>query len=193
MLKVSSIFYSIQGEGFHAGTAAVFVRLYGCNLTCDFCDDELHKTVMREYSFDTLLHEVSQYGSKTVIITGGEPTLYDLNPFIRFMQSHGYYVAIETNGYNFLNVQAADWITYSPKDWETVHTQGFDEIKCIVDMQSNIDLLLQIETDKPFFIQPKNAMHTPNMENVRFCVELVKRYPQKFRLSLQMHKFIGVD
>ncbi len=193
MLKVSSIFYSIQGEGAHAGCANIFVRLYGCNLTCDFCDDELHKTTMEEMTFEEVYRRIKVYPAKNVIITGGEPTIYDLNPFITFLHQKGYYVSIETNGYNFSHVKKADWITYSPKDWNHVEKEGFDELKFIVDRNSPVGKLLQIESVKHIFIQPQNFMHTPNMENVRYCVELVKKYPQKFRLSLQMHKFIGVD
>lgn len=193
MLKVSSIFYSIQGEGAHAGIANVFIRLYGCNLTCDFCDDELHKTVMEELDFDTVYERIKSYPAKRVIITGGEPTIYDLREFIRFLHKKGYYVSVETNGYDFASIKNADWITYSPKDWDAIKEEGFDELKFIVDKDSPIEKLLQINTTQPVFIQPKNYMHQPNMENVHHCVELVKKYPHKFRLSLQMHKFIGVD
>ncbi len=193
MLKVSSIFYSIQGEGMQAGKAAVFIRLYGCNLSCDFCDDELHKTTMQELSYDEVLEKIALFAAKFVIITGGEPTLYDLNPFIDYLHERDYFVGIETNGYNFTHIQQADWITYSPKDWDNILHEGFDELKFIVDRFSPIEKLLALHTVKPLYIQPKNFMYKPNMENVLYCVELVKKYPQQFRLSLQMHKFIGVD
>jgi organic radical activating enzyme len=109
------------------------------------------------------------------------------------LHKKGYYVSIETNGYNFANIKNADWITYSPKDWDDIKEKGFDELKFIVDQDSAIEKLLQLNTIQPIYIQPKNYMHQPNMENVHYCVALVKKYPHKFRLSLQMHKFIGVD
>ena len=193
MLRVSSIFYSIQGEGMHAGLASIFVRLYGCNLTCDFCDDELHKTSLEELSFDAVAECISVYPAKRVIITGGEPTIYDLNGFIRYLHQKGYYVSIETNGYDFKRVKEADWITYSPKDWDNIAEEGYEELKFIVDKASPVEKILALHTHKPIFVQPQNYMHTPNMENVHYCVELVKCYPQKLRLSMQMHKFIGVD
>jgi len=193
MLKVSSIFYSIQGEGTYAGTASIFIRLYGCNLSCDFCDDELHKTTMEEMTYDEVLATIAQFPAKQIIITGGEPTIYILNPFILFLQQKGYYVCIETNGYAFENIKNADWITYSPKDWENVQEEGYDELKFIVAEDSPVEKLLSVDSLKPIYIQPQNFMHEPNMKNVLFCTELVKRYPQKFKLSLQMHKFIGVD
>ncbi len=192
MLRVSSIFYSIQGEGTHAGIASIFVRLYGCNLSCDFCDDELHKTTLEEMSYDEVYRRISIYPAKHVIITGGEPTIYDLNDFILYLHKRGYYVSIETNGYDFDNIKKADWITYSPKDWDNIKSEGYDELKCIVDRSSPVEKLLKISSVKRIFIQPQNFMHTPDMENVHFCVELVKKYPERFRLSMQMHKFIGV-
>jgi len=193
MLKVSSIFYSIQGEGAHAGYANIFVRLYGCNLTCDFCDDELHKTTMEEMHYQEVYDRIQGYPAKNIIITGGEPSIYNLNAFISFLKEKGYYVSIETNGYNFSNIAKADWVTYSPKDWDNVRKEGFDELKCIVDKHSPVEKLLKIETEKEIFIQPQNYMHEPNMENVHFCVKLVEQYPQKFRLSIQLHKFIGLE
>ncbi len=193
MLKVSSIFYSIQGEGFHAGRAFIFIRLFGCNLTCDFCDDELHKTTMNELSFDDIYKKIQKFPSKNIIITGGEPSIYILNDFIEFLQEKNYFVSVESNGYNFSNIKNANWITYSPKDWENIQNEGFDEYKFIVDESSDIEKLINLKSDKEIFIQPQNFMHKPNMNNVNYCVELVKKYPDKFRLSLQMHKFIGVD
>ncbi len=193
MLKISSIFYSIQGEGLHYGSAFIFIRLYGCNLSCDFCDDELHKTTMNELSFDEVYEKIKNYPCKKVIITGGEPTIYDLNDFIKFLHTKKYFVSVETNGYEFQNIKNADWITYSPKDWDNIHEDGFNEYKFIVDKSSKIVKLLNLKSDKEIFIQPQNYMHKPNMDNVNYCVELVKKYPDKFRLSLQMHKFIGVD
>ncbi len=193
MLKVSSIFYSIQGEGMHSGRAFIFIRLFGCNLTCDFCDDELHKTTMHEFDFEEVYQKIKIYPSKNVIITGGEPTIYDLNDFINYLHKKDYFVSVETNGYDFSKIKRADWITYSPKDWDDIKSEGFDEYKFIVDKSSPVEKLLQLSCVKEIFIQPQNLMHTPNMENVHYCVDLVKKYPQKFRLSLQMHKFIGVD
>jgi organic radical activating enzyme len=193
MLKVSTIFYSIQGEGAHTGCANIFVRLYGCNLTCDFCDDELHKTTMEEMHYEEVYRRIQKYPAKNIIITGGEPTIYDLNDFITFLQERDYYVSIETNGYNFSNIAKADWITYSPKDWDNVKEEGFDELKFIVSKNSPIEKLLKIESKKYIFVQPQNYMHEPNMENVHFCVKLVEKYPQKFRLSIQLHKFIGLE
>ena len=192
MLKVTTIFYSIQGEGVNVGKASIFIRLYGCNLDCSFCDDHLHKGAYQEHSFEDILKKIKIYPSKEIIITGGEPSIYDLNKFIEFMQSHNYNISVETNGYKFENIQQANWITYSPKDWNNIHPTGFNELKCIVNIGSDIQPLLNLEIEQPIFIQAENNFDTINEENSNYCLELVKRYP-KLRLSVQIHKFLGVE
>ncbi len=191
MLKVVEIFYSIQGEGHFSGVPSVFIRLHGCNLACSFCDDALHKGDYELYSFDKIIDEIKAYPSKQIIITGGEPTLYDLNDFIGFLQDLGYFVCIESNGYKFENVKSADWITYSPKDWDNIERNGWNEIKFIVSKDSKIEKILNFRADREIFIQPLNFFDKPNVENLDFCIEFVKKQPY-LKLSIQMHKFLGV-
>jgi len=192
-LKVSTIFYSIQGEATHAGEASIFIRLYGCNLDCSFCDDLLHtdKNIVTEYSYDQILNEIKQFPSKNIIITGGEASIYNLNKFIDFLHTHEYYISIETNGFNFDNIRNANWITYSPKDWDNIDTDNCSEFKFVVNNKSCIDPILNLDTNKPIYIQPENYIDTPNMDNMAHCIKLVQDYPQ-FKLSVQMHKFLGV-
>jgi organic radical activating enzyme len=191
-LRVVSIFYSIQGEGSFVGSASIFVRLHGCNLRCDFCDDELHKGDFKSMSFDEILEELKKFPAKNIIITGGEPSLYDLNDFIRFLQSKEYFVAVETNGFNFQNINSADWITYSPKNLDEIKKSGFSELKFIVDKETELEKILAIKSKKPIYIQPKNYQNHPNMESVEYCSKVVLKYPH-LRLSIQLHKFLNID
>ncbi|WP_457602515.1 7-carboxy-7-deazaguanine synthase QueE [Nitratifractor sp.] len=191
-LKITSIFYSVQGEGSHTGTAAIFIRFHGCNLSCSFCDDTLHTGSFRFMSPEKILDEIAAYPARFIVLTGGEPTLYPLNPFICFLQEHGYYVSIESNGYCLENVSQADWITYSPKEWTKLLRKGYDEIKFIVSKDSPLHYLLNFQSDKPIYVQPQNLFDLPDIDNVRFCVDLVKKYP-RFRLSVQLHKFLGLE
>lgn len=192
MLKVVDIFYSIQGEGAHVGVPSIFIRLYGCNLTCSFCDELLHKGEYESLSFDEVLMRIKTYPAMNVIITGGEPSIYDLNGFIDYLQAYMYAVSVETNGYNFSNLASANWVTYSPKDWDKIEKHGYDEIKFVVSKDSAVEKILEFTSYKPIFIQPQNEMDRPNKENVNFCVEFVKAHPQ-FILSVQLHKFLGVE
>lgn len=192
LLKVVDIFYSIQGEGSQVGVPCIFIRLYGCNLTCPFCDEFLHKGEYEELDFESVLHRIKVYPSMHVVITGGEPSIYNLHGFIEFLQAYMYSVAVETNGYNFSNISNANWITYSPKHWDSIAKHGYDEIKFVVAEDSPVEKILEFKSYKPIFIQPQNDSDKPNMKNVRFCLEFVKAHPQ-FILSVQLHKFLGVE
>jgi len=190
-LKVTTIFYSIQGEATHMGKASIFIRLYGCNLECPFCDDLLHTEKYTSYAYEEILNEIKKYPSKHIIITGGEPSIYDLNEFITFLQQQDYYISIETNGYNFKNISNADWITYSPKDWTKIDLNHADEFKFVVNQQTDIKPLLELKTTKPMFIQPENGLHIPDMTNIQHCIKLVQQHSH-FKLSVQMHKFLKI-
>ena len=93
MLKVVDIFYSIQGEGAHVGVPSIFIRLYGCNLTCSFCDEFLHKGNYESLSFDEVLTRIKSYPAMNVVITGGEPSIYNLNGFIDYLLAYMYAVS----------------------------------------------------------------------------------------------------
>jgi organic radical activating enzyme len=192
MIKTVDIFYSIQGEGRFSGSACVFVRLHGCNLDCHFCDEDLHKGAYESFTCTQILQKIKQYPSKQVVITGGEPSLNDINVFIDALHVEGYTVAVESNGYKFEHIKNADWITYSPKDWDALHVEGFSEYKFVVDRSSDIEKLLHVESKKPIYIQPQNNKDSIDKNNTDFCIELVKKHPQ-FRLSVQLHKYLGVE
>jgi organic radical activating enzyme len=192
MYKVVDIFYSLQGEGTYVGVPSIFVRFYGCNLGCYFCDDAKHKGTFAIYTQDELLEKLKSFPCKQIVITGGEPSIYNLNELIVFLQEHGYYVCVESNGYELDNIKKADWITYSPKDWQEIEEEGFSEYKFIVSTVSDVNKILDIKTDKPIYIQPENHFETPNVVNVKFCIEFIKKHSH-LRLSVQLHKYLGVE
>lgn len=192
MYKIVDIFYSLQGEGTYVGVPSIFVRFYGCNLGCYFCDDEKHKGNFEVLSQEELLEKIEGFTCKRVVITGGEPSIYNLNSLIEFLQERGYYVCVESNGYEFENIKAANWITYSPKDWNEIQSDGFSEYKFIVSTVSEVDKILALKTDKPIYIQPENHFASANVVNVKFCIDFVKANPH-LKLSVQLHKYLGVE
>lgn len=192
MLKIVEFFYSIQGEGNFSGVPCIFVRLHGCNLSCSFCDEDLHTGAYKSTTSKEMIEMIKEFPSKHVVITGGEPSLNDINDFIDALHVEGFHVAVETNGYKFEHIKNADWITYSPKDWDSLHVEGFSEYKFIVNKDSDIEKLLHVNNKKPIYIQPENFKDRANKENTDFCIELVKKYPH-LRLSVQLHKYLGVD
>ena len=117
MLKISEIFYSLQGEGHNAGMPAIFVRLSGCNKRCGWCDTNYH-VKGRSCSKSAVLAEIRalKTGCQTVILTGGEPCMQDILVLVQELRKMGYYIAIETNGSIKIDTTYIDWITVSPKD-----------------------------------------------------------------------------
>ena len=133
-MRVNEIFHSLQGEGHFTGMPAIFVRLSGCNLKCDFCDTD-HQPYS-EMTEESIVARVSAYNATHVVITGGEPTMQLTATLVEMLHAAGKYVQIETNGTiplddNLLN--GIDWITCSPKYGKTPKIQRIDELKVIYD------------------------------------------------------------
>ncbi len=114
---VKELFYSIQGEGHYCGIAAYFIRFEGCNIKCDWCDTKESWNIKKQdfITIDKIIENVNNYKVKTVIITGGEPMMWNLHPLIEKLKKKGYYIHIETSGSYPIKEKYVDWITISPK------------------------------------------------------------------------------
>lgn len=190
--KVSEIFYSIQGEGKHTGMPAVFLRLAGCSMGCDFCDTKYAFGGGTEKNSLEILVELAQYPCKTVVITGGEPTEQNLEGLISTLKSAGHIVHLETNGARDADVSQADFVCVSPKKYVAKEMlQKADVIKLVVNQQTDLDDLqkyYQYENEKTqIYLQPESN----KQENIDLCVKLIKQHPRA-RLSVQLHKLINV-
>lgn len=181
MRKINEIFYSLQGEGFHTGTPAVFVRFSGCNLKCWFCDTKHEDGVMM--SDEDIVEEVSKYPAKMVILTGGEPGLWIDEAFVDSLHKAGKWVSIETNGTKRLP-KNLDWVTCSPKQGGELQITHIDEVKVVFEGQ-DLTKYAQIPA-KYYFLQPCSGKNTEEVVNY------VLQYPQ-WRLSLQTHKLINIQ
>ena len=180
MRKINEIFYSLQGEGYHSGTPAVFIRFSGCNMKCDFCDTQHEDGVMM--SDDEILEEVRKYPCRMVVLTGGEPALsVDFN-FVNALHLIGKYVTIETNGTRKLPVNI-DWVTCSPKDGSQLKLERIDEVKVVFTGQ-DVSPYLKLNA-KHHFLQPCSCLNTAEV------VEYILSHPE-WRLSLQSHKLLGI-
>ena len=140
MRKINEIFYSLQGEGFHAGTPAVFVRFSGCNLKCDFCDTRHEEG--KDMTDEEIVEEVLRYPSRMVILTGGEPGLWVDDALIEALHKAGKYICIETNGTCVLPEQI-DWVTCSPKQSTVLKVKRMDEVK-VVYLGQDVSSYLQL-------------------------------------------------
>lgn len=190
-MKVNEIFYSLQGEGYHTGTPAVFVRLSGCNLKCDFCDTLHHAG--EEMSSDDILARILQYPSRHIVITGGEPSLQLTAGFVEMLHSHGYFIQTETNG--TLPLPAGiDWVTCSPKDAPLALNQA-NELKVVYrGPESECEILASAQKVKAhhLFVQPCDTGNQKRNTTITAqCIDFVKHHPQ-WRLSLQTHKLTGI-
>lgn len=190
MLQLAEIFYSVQGEGTWTGTPAVFVRLAGCNLSCAFCDTDYSLKFLA--SVDEVVARVRAEGQECpmVIVTGGEPFAQrETLALIAALRADGRRVHIESNGTLPVALPDDVWLTVSPK--ERLHeamARRANEAKLIVDGRVPAEWTPRFPAQTPVFLQPEGNKPA----NVELAVEAAKREPQRFRLSLQTHKFIGV-
>lgn len=181
MRKVNEIFYSLQGEGYHTGTPAVFIRFSGCNLKCSFCDTQHEQGVLM--SDEEILREVNRYPAVTVILTGGEPSLWIDREFVDLLHDAGKYVCIETNGTRLLP-DNLDWVTCSPKQGVKLGLIRIDELKVVYQGQELA--IYELLPAEYFFLQPCSC------NNISETVKCVMQHP-KWRLSLQTHKLINIQ
>lgn len=190
MLQLSEIFYSIQGEGTWTGTPAVFVRLAGCNLACDFCDTDYSTKLFA--SVDEIVAMVRAAGADCpmVVLTGGEPFAQAETPaLIEALRRDGRRVHVESNGTIFHELPADVWLCVSPKERvDTRMAARADEAKLIVDERVPEEHLPLFDGKPTILLQPEGNKPA----NVTIALDYAKRHPQRFRISLQTHKFIGV-
>ena len=180
MRKINEIFYSLQGEGFHTGTPALFIRFSGCNLKCSFCDTKHEEGEWM--SDEDIVAKAKECPAKMVVLTGGEPSLWIDEAFVEKLHQAGKYVCIETNGTHPIP-DSVDWITCSPKGAPVVLTQ-IDEVKVVYTGDEDVEPYLTLPA-QVHFLQPCSCKNTQEV------VAYFQEHPQ-WRLSLQTHKWIGI-
>lgn len=229
-LLVNEVFETIQGEGSWTGTPSIFVRLQGCPVGCPWCDtkhtwDLLPSNVrpvdviMKENEESAFyfsassgslftLFEDKTYTAKHIVITGGEPCMFDLAPFTNMAHEKGYSTQIETSGTYSINCSEKTWVTVSPKinmkagmPVLVSSMQRANEIKHPVAMQKHIDELnallqksgltqtmnKQKVTSPLIYLQPISQQERATQLAIETCIK------NNWRLSVQLHKYIGVE
>ena len=210
MYKVKEIFRSIQGEGFHSGKNAVFIRFSGCNLwngikkfrkkaICNFCDTDFVGTNGEnggEYKLDDLIKKTVEiwgrgksHQEKFVVLTGGEPLLQVDEKLIKQLKKKNFYIAVETNG-TIKTKLKFDWIVVSPKENANWNLKNGDELK-VVYPQNKINLKKVLDLKfKYFFLQPMaNEFKQLNvMKTINYCKSHKPWFP-----SFQIHKSLGIS
>ena len=196
-LPVMERFYTIQGEGVHSGCPAYFIRLAGCDVGCVWCDvkeswsAEDHPIL----TVDELIADVLQSRAQRVIIPGGEPLMHDLMTLTSGLRLYGIAVHLETSGVHPLSGEW-DWITFSPKKFKRPTEEIFQkahEMKVIVFHPSDIawaeELSQKLNPNCSLLLQPEWERSD---EMLPLIMNFITSHPQ-WRLSLQTHKYIGVQ
>ncbi|MCO4291328.1 7-carboxy-7-deazaguanine synthase QueE [Solitalea sp. MAHUQ-68] len=196
LLPLMEEFYTIQGEGFNTGKAAYFIRLGGCDVGCHWCDvkeswdAELHPLTKA----DVIVDHASQYPSKAVVVTGGEPLIYNLEYLTKELQNKGIKTFIETSGAYPLS-GSWDWICLSPKKFKAPRPDILpvaDELKVIVFNKSDFEwaeqYALQVSEKCKLYLQPE---WSKAKEMTPLIVEYVMANP-KWEISLQTHKYLNI-
>ncbi len=191
MLQLVEIFYTVQGEGTHAGTPAVFVRLAGCNLSCHFCDTDYAMSSFAQV--DEIVARVRDVGGDcpTVVLTGGEPLAQaESVALIDALRRSGRRVHVEIERRRSSTELPPDvWLTVSPKErLDARMAARANEAKLIVDGRVPAEWIAEFPAATPVFLQPEGNRPA----NVALAYDAVKAAPERLRLSLQTHKFIGV-
>jgi len=219
--KINEIFETLQGEGSFTGQPSIFIRLQGCPVECSWCDTKhtwevlLEKEVERKniiskkeesdywgsFTVEQLkaLFIEKGYQAKHIVITGGEPCMYDLTPLCSFFESHNYSCQVETSGTFEIQVSDKCWVTVSPK----INMRGgykvlksallrANEIKHPVATEQHVEDLKALLSEhkivnKKIYIQPISQKKRATDLAIKSCIE------NNWRLSVQVHKYIGIE
>ena len=195
MLPLMEEFYTIQGEGYHTGKAAYFIRIGGCDVGCHWCDvkESWNAEVHPPTHVNTIVNHAKKY-SDTVVITGGEPLMWSMNYLTSELQNHGIKTHIETSGaYSFSGVW--DWFCLSPKKTKLPLDEVYkeaNELKMIIFNKSDFkfaeEQAAKVSVNCELFLQPEWSKKEKMTELI---VEYVMKNP-KWKISLQTHKYLNI-
>lgn len=196
-LPVMEQFYTVQGEGKFTGHAAYFIRLAGCDVGCVWCDvkDSWDAVGYPTFTEEELAMEVQKHPCNIVVITGGEPAMYDLTALTKAIKATGKRVHIETSGAHPIRGDF-DWVTYSPKKFKAPLPESAaiaNELKVIVFNKSDFDWAIQHQQLVPptclLYLQPEWSKREQMHGQI---VDFVLANPE-WQIGLQTHKYLGVD
>jgi organic radical activating enzyme len=196
MLPLVEEFYTVQGEGYHTGKAAYFIRLGGCDVGCSWCDSrfawdpELHPMV----STNEIINHVTGSGADSVVVTGGEPLMWNLDPLCTGLKRNNICTFIETSGAYPLS-GTWDWICLSPKrNMPPMNTicQAADELKVIIEEKDDLNWAEKyrgmVSNKCRLFLQPEWSRFETVIPEI---VDYVRKNTE-WRISLQVHKYMHI-
>lgn len=195
MLPLMEAFYTIQGEGFHKGTAAYFIRVGGCDVGCHWCDvkESWNAEIHPPTAIEEIVNQAVKY-SKTIVITGGEPLMWNLFPLTELLKENGIKTHIETSGaYPLTGVW--DWICLSPKKNKLPKEEILkkaDELKMIIynkhDFLFAQEMAEKVSEHCILYLQPEWSKKDKMIPEI---VDFVMKNPH-WKVSLQTHKYMNI-
>jgi organic radical activating enzyme len=187
-LPVMEAFYTLQGEGFHQGRAAYFIRLGGCDVGCHWCDvkESWDINAHPKLSLEQIVEEASQHQGRLAVVTGGEPLMHNLDELTKGLHQAGFETNIETSG--VCEQVTGDW---DKKPNPEIYSRA-NELKVIIYNQSDFEWAESfaevVSSTCMLYLQPEwSRMETMLPE----IIEYIKNNP-KWRISLQVHKFMDI-
>ncbi|AUP80418.1 7-carboxy-7-deazaguanine synthase QueE [Flavivirga eckloniae] len=195
MLPLMEEFYTIQGEGYHKGTAAYFIRIGGCDVGCHWCDvkESWNANLHPPTETVNIVENAKKY-SDTIVVTGGEPLMWDMTVLTERLKDKGLQVHIETSGaYKFTGTW--DWVCLSPKKTKLPTEEAYekaDELKMIIynkdDFRFAEEQAAKVNKDCILYLQPEWSKRDKVVPEI---VDYVMANP-KWKVSLQTHKYLNI-
>jgi 7-carboxy-7-deazaguanine synthase len=195
-LPLMEDFYTIQGEGFYQGTAAYFIRLGGCDVGCVWCDvkESWDASIHPLVSVEDMAARAKSSGAEVVVVTGGEPVMYDLRNLTETLKASGLRSHLETSGAYPLTGRW-DWVCFSPKKFKAPDSSIYDhadELKVIIYNSSDFEWAEEhaskVDSRCQLFLQPE---WSKEKEVLPWIIDYVKANPH-WQVSLQVHKYMNI-
>jgi organic radical activating enzyme len=189
-------FYSIQGEGFHSGKAAYFIRVGGCDIACHWCDSKLswNEKLHPLVSIDEIVNKIRKTPAQSVVVTGGEPAIYNLEPLSILLRKYRINNFLETSGAYKLTGEW-NWVCVSPKKNKEPITENLrlaNELKVVIFDDSDFEFAQKWKTKVSetckLLLQPEYSQFNKMTHKM---VDFVKNNPE-WNISLQLHKYLNI-
>lgn len=197
-IRIIEQFETIQGEGYYTGSLSYFIRLAGCNVACNWCDTKYswNRNEGKEMKIDLLLENINKSKAKQIVITGGEPLMYDLSELTTILRTTNKQVNLETSGVYEPN-GTFDWICVSPKPHKKLE-ENFcldvaNELKVVVSKSQDLLFALKakefVNPSCKLYLQPEYSRFTTNSNVI---IDFIRKNPD-WKISIQTHKILNID
>ena len=195
-IPIMEHFFTIQGEGFHTGRSAYFIRTAGCDVGCVWCDvkESWNSTPDQFMTIEAIVTQVISVNAQFVVITGGEPTMHSLIELVKLLNDHEIEVAIETAGVHHLDAPI-DWYCFSPKKFMKPMEEAYlkaNELKIVINHVADFvwaeEHARKVSSECHLFLQPEWEKREKLLPMI---INYVKGN-QKWKISLQTHKYMNI-